>query len=1830
MHTDIAIIGMAGRFPLASTIQEFYTHLRQGRNCVRPISRQRRQDTSLPSQQYMPLGFLEGVDRFDYAFFGISQAEAELMDPNQRLMLEVAYEALENAGYNIDTFNGSRTQVYFTGSEFAYQKLIESGNPMAVTGNSPAMTAGRIARFFNLTGSAMLIDTTCSSSLVAVHVGCQELLRNQADYVLVCGAGVVLFPPMAQDDIDMGIMAPDGKAKAFDSQANGTSGGEAVSCVLLKRTDDALRDQDIIHAIIKGSATNQDANRSSFLTAPSKIAQTEVVTAAWKNASVHPETISYIEAHGTGTKLGDPIEIDALTEAFQTQTKEKHFCAVSAVKTNIGHTDRVAGLAGLIKATLALKNKELLPLLHFQKPNPMIDFEHSALYVQTSLKPWESASTHPRRAGVSAFGLSGTNCHVVLEEAPLPEVRNRNFPEKDYLFCLSAKSADSLQANLQALNQWLETNPTLHPADISFTLTTGRKHYPYRHAFVASQVTEIQEKLQAALSETEVANGWLNKGTEKPCEGILLLSADTALSDETVAQLRIQQPAFAQAWQQCLDLLTNSEKNRLVHSEQGYQNPEQEPENLIPELKPLHLETQALSTQPTPQVALYPAVCLFMQQYSLFHCLAAHGIVSEQLLGIGLGECVVEVVTEEISLAEGLQQATTWQPEPTDNLTERLRAYVTRESSRKKLIFVELAPQGMLSQTLQALQTDKDSFAVHTLNASASGLVTDLLQALYLNGYEPDWKKMYTNLPVHRIELPVYQFQKTRVWGAKPAEDNPVHQWLYDLTWTAAEATSVAQPLKGQVWVLFMDAYGLGQELAKRLHTDNTVITVHFAEEFQQLGETHYCLRANSPEDFQKLEKSLIRSGYYVTGIIDMQAYAAYTSLDTTESLETALQTGIYTQFHWTQAFLPYLSSKNFRLISVTSYARKVVETDLVNPARALPEVFLKALLVEYPMLRIHSLDVEFDSRSLPSVADAIVQEISRDERLRFVAYRQQVRYVPVIRPFAVTPDPAANLTTQLQPGGVYVVTGGASGIGYETAQHIARQKDTHLLILGRTELPPVEQWYQLPADTSASTRIRVQNLQTLQHLGATVTYHAVDVADAAQMTDLLQIIQRQHPRLRGLVHSAGVAGKRRPFGQTTFTDFQMAFAAKLYGTLNLEQWSQALQPDFFLIYSSLNSVVPQRQTLDYAVANAFEDAFAVAQTSATQKYMAIGWPGWYETGMSLVEGVVPVIDKQSLLRPLSTEDGLKALAYAFALPTPNVRVAEGNLKSFAINPYFLVDETTPTFAGSSTASTRIEAPSTLVLDPAFTETQTQLATIWWEVLKLQKISLDDDFFDIGGHSLNGTQVLNRIEKEWGVTLEFDLLFDYATIRTLSELIEKRLADGHKVVYQPIMPVPPQTYYEASHAQRRLWFMHQYRPGLTAYNMPFAFELSELNVEAFAQVFQTLEERHEILRTTFINIDGIPKQCIHAPGELGFVLKIEDLRGLKHKEQLVRELADKEGVTSFDLAKDPLMRISLLQLEEDRYVFLFTIHHIICDGWSLEVLVREISTLYQAYAQGYANPLQPLRIHYKDFVYWQNQAIREKDEAYWLSQLSGDLSLIELPYDVAEVESISFIGDSRHTDLDADTTSHLRQLALQHNTSLSNVFLAVLNMVLADVSGQQDILIGMAVANRTHLDTENLIGFFVNTLVLRNTISPEMGFEQVLDQVSQHVKDAYEHQNYPFDLLVEKLNPERLSNRQTLFNVMYAFQNYVDVAIRVDTEQPNVFDTQIHAFQSKIFEQEITTAYFDLTTYINDHGNTLEITFNYNSDLFESYTIEALLNQYKEFLTLTTRLATAL
>ena len=503
----IAIIGMDGRFPGARNVREFWQNLRSGAESISFFADQELEQPVTPELLRNPnfvkaKGILEDIELFDASFFNISPREAQWMDPQQRLFLECAWSALEDAGYNVTTYQGP-IAVYGGANTNSYflSRLSELfGDPAADSfqihlANEKDHLATRVSYKLNLRGESITIQTSCSTSLVAVHLACQSLLTGQCDMALAGGVSIRVPQKTGYMYAPGMISSPDGHCRAFDHKAQGTLPGNGVGVVVLKRLSDALADGDNIYAAIKGSAINNDGHLKMGYTAPSIEGQADVIAKALAMAAIDPESLSFVEGHGTGTPIGDPIEVEALTRVFRKYTSRKSFCALGSVKTNIGHLDTAAGVAGLIKTVLAIKHREIPPTLHFDKPNPALDLDNSPFYVNNTLSSCADGPT-PLRAAVSSFGLGGTNAHIVLEEVQQSPTGKSLRPLQ--LVTYSARTPAALKATASVMADFIQNTADFDLADFAFTRNVGRQALIHRRFTVAAEADELSKALRSA------------------------------------------------------------------------------------------------------------------------------------------------------------------------------------------------------------------------------------------------------------------------------------------------------------------------------------------------------------------------------------------------------------------------------------------------------------------------------------------------------------------------------------------------------------------------------------------------------------------------------------------------------------------------------------------------------------------------------------------------------------------------------------------------------------------------------------------------------------------------------------------------------------------------------------------------------------------------------------------------------------------------------------------------------------------------------------------------------------------------------------------------------------------------------------------------------------------------------------------------------------------------------------------------------------------------------------------------------------------------------------
>jgi len=685
----IAVIGMGCRLPGGvNTPEQYWELLAGGRDAITRMPEHRWNaatpqgsgTASLANAQAPWGGFLEEIERFDASFFAISRREAESMDPQQRLLLEVSWEAIERACIDASALRGSKTGVFVGVTTTDYSHIALNQDPTLLdaytaTGSALNVTAGRIAYVLGLNGPAMAIDTACSSSLVAIHLACQSLRLGEADMALAGGVNALLKPEPFICFAKWGMMAPDGRCKAFDAAADGFVRSEGCGMLVLKRLSDALSAGDNILALVKGSAVNQDG-ASSGLTVPNGRAQEAVIAEALRAAGLLPGQIGYVEAHGTGTRLGDPIELEAIVNVLCSGRSTAEPLRVGSVKTNLGHLESASGVAGLIKVILSLNHGAIPPHLHFKALSPQINIGKTPVEIPTGLVPW-ARDSRPRIAGVSSFGFSGTNAHVVVEEAPQNNPSRPSERARE-IICLSARSRSALEQKARDLVEFLEREPEIGLPEVSYSLTAGRRHFPHRLALAGRDVRAVWRELkdwldgkhpQSVLSE-ESADG-------KQRKVAYLFSGQGAQYPGMGKMLYETQPVFQETVDRCACILKPLLDLPLK-------------EVIFAAENEAHQINETLYTQPA----------LFVMEYALFEMLREWGIRPSVVLGHSVGEYVAACVAGVFGLEDGLRLIAA-------------RARLMAEKTERGLMAVVSGSEEAVASTIAGLTADISIAAIN-------------------------------------------------------------------------------------------------------------------------------------------------------------------------------------------------------------------------------------------------------------------------------------------------------------------------------------------------------------------------------------------------------------------------------------------------------------------------------------------------------------------------------------------------------------------------------------------------------------------------------------------------------------------------------------------------------------------------------------------------------------------------------------------------------------------------------------------------------------------------------------------------------------------------------------------------------------------------------------------------------------------------------------------------------------------------------------------------------------------------------------------------------------
>lgn len=1852
---DIAIIGMSCRFPEANSIDEFWTNLKNGCECIKffndeELIKQGIKKEVLSNTNYVKAnGVFDNIEYFDADFFKYSHKEATIMDPQIRVLHECCWEAMEDAGYDVKRYKqrvglflGVSPNVYW--QVLAHSALEDTGSEQFNVSmlSDKDYGASKISYSLNLTGPSLIIDTACSSSLVTIHQACQSLLSGECEMAMAGGASID-FPQkkgyMYQDGF---ILSPDGHCKAFDNRANGTVGGNGAGIVVLKPLNDAILDGDHIYAVIKGSAINNDGSRKVGYTAPSIDGQMEAIEIAHHITEISPETIQYIEAHGTGTSLGDPIEIQALKAAFN--TNKKGFCAIGSVKTNIGHLDRTAGVAGFIKTALALKYKLIPPTLNFILPNRNIDFEDSPFYINNYLKYWDKYE-YPRRAAINSLGMGGTNAYVVLEEAPL-NLKKENLKKENLKKCniliISGKDKNAIHDICGNLVDYLKKNPLTNLSNLAYTLQVGRMQLPVRKALICRDNNDAIRRLS---NHGEIIKKVDDSRNIRECSAVILCG-QWEKSIGYGIELYKKNDVFYEKMNKCFEFIEKYYSDDLK-------------ENFIREnINILDIEKYILT---------------FAMEYSLVSVLSSLGVNMDTIVGVGTGEYVVAHLSGVLSLEDCIRlvikeaqvvfsiiqnEELLLRTKPFNNsmesfekelsevklnksirpyLSSRMGKYVTGEEvlnkdywikninntkyyekvienliQQSKDLFIEIGLNYVITNEIKKYKNENKVISFVYDNNNMYSKFLYFLGELWTEGIAINWEQLYSNEEKQRISIPTYPFQRKKYMLEKnPYEilinkkfknnsldekEYNVKKWFYYPSWKYKKLQYTKQKEKSEM-LIFSDDIGVGKELIKSIeHLSYEYKIVNINNNFDVKDNNHYYIRHSSLEDMERLIKHIVSTEHLPDKVVFLWTLEKCdNNIKSKANFNEMQKNGLYTLLYFICMMDKYASNHTFTITAVTNNSVGVNDEELIFPENCTIQGFLKVVSQEYVNINCSIIDIVINDKQLIKMGDTLLNEIVSNNREFIVAYRKNKRWIQMYEPYFLE----ATKKTSIIKKGVYLITGGLGNLGLIFSKYLATNYQARLILIGRFNFPQRDQWdsWILNKGSENSISIKINQIKEMEKLGAEISVFSADVSNAKQMEDVVLEVEKKYELINGVIHAAGITDENCLISELNTEVFERQFLSKVYGTMILDELFKNRNLDFCMLVSSLSPIVGGIGMAAYASANAFLDGYAQYHNlNRLVPWMVINWDGWNFDGYLENDNNY----KQKHL-DISKDEGIEALHVAFSymeeeqllISTRNLmlryekwildridlarnRAENNNLEGFKERPNLLTDYLPP--------KGNIEV---------------ELMKIWRKQLGYSKIGAMDDFFELGGDSLKAINTISAIQKSFKKKITLSKFMGSPTIKSLAECLNQ----SSEINNSSIVPTTYKEVYNLSNAQKRIYVANQIDKDSTSYNIPLILKIEgKINLKKLEDAFKTIIKRHDSLRTSFVKVDNAPYQKIYH--DVDFNIQ-RDALNVDIEDEQVSKVINK-FIRPFNLEEPPLIRVLVLTAINNKSLMVIDINHIISDGVTLSILIKELLEFYSG------RRLPEVKFQYKDYVEWQeSEAFKERlneQEKYWLNQFSSDIPLLSLHTDYKRPEVITFKGDQIIFQLNEFMTLGLKNCALKHNVTMFMLLLSMLNVLFSKLSSCEDIIIGTPVAGRTEPEFEGIMGLFLNYLPLRNKPSKHIKFSTFLENVKNQTIEAFENQEYPFDYLLEKLKISRDLSRNPLYDVLFIYQN-----VHLPKVELNDFNLEQHYFKNKASKLDLKIEAFE-------EGKNMIFIFEYNTSLFKPDTIIVFYNYFIEII----------
>lgn len=1901
----IAIIGVAGRFAGAPDVTRFWDMLMDGRSgrvevTAEDMKAAGEDPALLEDPDYVAAAYpLDEVDGFDAAFFGFTPREADLMDPQQRIMLEAAWTALEDAGIDpkqgenanfIGVFGGVGRNAYLLNNLMSHEALRESaGEYNMLIGNERDFACTNIAYRLGLSGPAVTVQTACSTSGVAIHMAAESLRRGEC-YVALAGGAKVLAPHrVGYRHVEGGPLSSDGFIRAFDAEATGMVRGSGVAMLALKCLDDAIKDGDHIYGVLIGSAVNNDAGSGAGFTAPSVSGQAAVIADAHSKAGVTADSVGLIEAHGTGTVLGDPIEVEGLTRAFRVTSDQAGYCAIGSVKTNIGHLDAGATAAGLIKAALALKHEVIPPSLNFAAPNPRIGFDGSPFFVAAQPVAWPRGE-NPRRAGVSSFGLGGTNAHLVVEEAPL--LAPSPAASGPHLLLLSARTDTALAQRCADLADWLERHADANLADVAHTLLVGRRRFEKRAAVVCADRDDAIAKLRA-MAPGDVLRGG---GAAEPPPVAFLFPGGGSQYAGMARDLYAANPVFRDALDAC---------DRIYVARVGG--------SLIEQIHKSEGEFDQ------PSVAL-PA--LFAVEYAMAQVWLSWGVKPDAMIGHSMGEYAAACLAGVFSLEDAM-----------DIVMCRGRLFDTLAPG--SMLSVPLTPAdlaGRLGDDLSIAAVNRDDQCVVSGPVEAVKALADALEAegvevrhvhiavaAHSSLVEPILEEFRERLQTLDLKTPSLAFMSnlTGDWIKDEDAVDPEY-WVRHLRSTVLFCDGVSRLLADPERI-FLEV-GPGQVLStftrqnRRREAGHAVIaTIRHPQE--ATSDTDFLLGARGRfwiaggklADQGADQRRRVPLPTYPferkRHWIDAIAFAAYDRAESAQSADPATQeapatpaevepatrrerilgqlkaivcklSGLpvdrvdphatFLELGFDSLFLTQANAAFKKAFKISLTTRQLIESTPVLDALA---TYIDDTLpadaevghVEAPAAPNAAAGraaaagapapiLSEDSPGIPKIKKAAAADLTAD----------QERYIDALIAETIRRTPKAKAETQASRG-VLADPRTVQGFRSRWKEMVYpvlsdRAKGSKIWDVDGNEYIDLVSGYGVTflghQPDFVVEAIRAQIDRTLA-----IGPQTVLAGEVAQMVSEMTGMERVAFCNTG---SEAVLAAVRCARTVTGKSKIAKFDGHYHGIFDEMQVRGSGAGSRMATFPSAPGIpheaVQNTIILSYGDPEAFDvireniDDLALVLVEPVRSRNPDFQPREYLQALrKLTEELgVPLLFDEMVTGFRSHPGGAQAIFGIRADLATYGKVAGGGLPIGIVTgsaaymdaldggAWQFGDDSVPTADMTWFAGTFVRHPLSLAAAKATLEHLKREGPQLQEQLNARSAHLAGElnaFLQKVRTPIKVEQFSSVLRVTFTEHQEYaDLLFfelrnrgiltyegrpiflttahsdeDLAAIRdafiaSITALIDVGLLDGRDP--EAVRKIPMAT------GQQEIWVSAQFTPDAScSYNLCSTLKLTgEFDLDLFKGAYGDLVSRHEALRSV-PDRDGLTqtiRPLIDPP------LLFEDASFDADQAAFIERARQAQVTTAFDLENGPLVRCHVIKLAQDVHYVLLTVHHVIADGWSCGVLLRDLGELYAARKEGRAPTLEPAQ-QLSDFVGFirdpEQLEARAEARDYWLKLYGGALPRIEFPSDRPRPKRRDYAARRLEIEMDPAVVANLRKAARDNGTTLFAALIGGFAAYVSRLTGLTETPIGFSAAGQPMLGGKSLVGHCVNFLPLRLATDLDGGYGAQLRGIGASVLDALEHQNFDFLTFVQEIQPHRDADWAPL----------VSVAVNLDpsAQRMRFADFEVEA-------GSVGRAFEHLDMFLNfvETDSDLQLQCTYNTALFDRATIQRRMDEYLRLL----------